>query len=62
MPKKTAKTSSTKSRKSDYSKNWTKWVIIYLLIGGLLYLAVYYIFTDKATYTTPSDQGTSVYP
>jgi len=25
-------------------KNWLKWILIYLVIGGLIYLLIYYFF------------------
>jgi hypothetical protein len=32
-----------RSTQKGYKKNWTKWVGLYLLIGGIAYIVVYFV-------------------
>ncbi len=52
---------TSQQQKSYYGKkNWLKWIIIYLLIGGLIYACVYYFVFSKqlnpysSNYSNPS--------
>lgn len=49
------------SNKSGYgSKPWWFWVLVYLVVGAVVYYLVYYfVFAKKGSdYNTPSQEGT----
>lgn len=35
---------SDQDPKGGYGSNWVKWLIIYLVVGGAIYLLVYFLF------------------